>query len=147
MDIDRTRSWAPLGLAALRIMTGLLFMQHGLQKMFHFPDAGHHPEPYHLLTLAGIGGLLETFGGAAIVIGLFTRATAFLLCGEMAVAYFLFYFSAGLHLPNGLFPVVNGGDLAVLFCFVFLYLSIAGAGALSLDDYRGRRSESEHQAR
>lgn len=145
MDIDKTRSWAPLGLAALRIMTGLLFMQHGLQKMFHFPDAGHHPEPYQLLTLTGIGGVLETFGGAAVVIGLFTRPTAFLLCGEMAVAYFLFYFPAGLHMSNGVFPFINGGDLAVLFCFEFLYLSIAGAGVLSLDDYRARRSE--HQAR
>ena len=126
-------------LAVLRVMTGLLFMQHGLEKMFHFPNAGHHPEPYRLLSLFGIGGVLEVFGGLAMVTGLFTRAVAFVLAGEMAVAYFLFYFPAGLHLPRGFFPVVNGGDLAVLFCFVFLYFAAAGPGAWSLDGVRRGR--------
>ena len=128
--------YAPWGQAALRIMTGLLFMQHGLQKMFHFPDAGHHPEPFTLLSLAGIAGILETFGGLAIVLGLFTRPVAFLLAGQMAVAYFMFYFPDVADGWRGLFPVINGGEAAILFCFVFLHLMFSGPGALSLDKWR-----------
>lgn len=123
---------APHMLGLLRIMTGLLYMQHGLQKLFKFPDAGHHPGPFELFTLAGIGGVLETFGGLAIVLGVFTRPVAFMLGGQMAVAYFLIHLGNNIGRPMGFFPVVNGGDLAILFCFVFLYLSVAGPGHFSL---------------
>jgi putative oxidoreductase len=130
-----TGSPSAYGLGILRIMTGLLYMQHGLQKLFKFPDAGHHPGPFELFSLAGIGGILETFGGLAIVMGVLTRPVALVLSGQMAVAYFLFHFSNGMAMPNGFFPVVNGGDLAIMFCFVFLYLAVAGPGKFSL----GRR--------
>jgi putative oxidoreductase len=123
-------------LGLLRIITGLLFMQHGLQKLIEFPDAGHHPGPFELFTLAGVGGILETFGGLAMVLGLFTRPVAFVLSGQMAVAYFLFHFANGIAQPMGFFPVVNGGDLAILFCFVFLYFAAAGPGTFSLDQRR-----------
>lgn len=130
--------YAPWGLAALRIMAGLLFMQHGLQKMLHFPDAGHHPEAFNLLSLGGVAGVLETFGGAAIVIGLFTRPVAFVLAGEMAIAYFAFHLQALAGGWRGFFPVVNGGDAAILFCFVFLHLVFAGPGRWSVDGARRR---------
>lgn len=135
---DTLDRYAPRGLAVLRIITGLLFIQHGLQKMFHFPDAGHHPEAFTLLSLGGVAGMLETFGGAAIVLGLFTRGVAFVLAGEMAVAYFAFHLQALAGGWRGAFPVVNGGDAAILFCFVFLYLVVAGAGAWSVDSSRLR---------
>ena len=128
----------PYGLAVLRIMTALLYMQHGLQKMFHFPDAGHHPEAFNLFSLGGVGGVLETFGGLAVLLGFFTRPVAFVLSGPMAVAYFLFYFPKTFEMERGFYPVVNGGDLAVLFCFVFLFLTMAGSGAWSLDGVRSR---------
>ncbi|MFY7837107.1 MAG: DoxX family protein [Novosphingobium sp.] len=128
-DADR---YAPYMLGILRIMTGLLYMQHGLQKLFKFPGAGHHPGPFELFTLAGIGGVLETFGGLAIVLGVFTRPVAFVLSGQMAVAYFLIHLGSNVGKPMGIFPVVNGGDLAILFCFVFLYFSVAGPGHFSL---------------
>jgi putative oxidoreductase len=133
---DTLDRYAPQGLAVLRIITGLLFMQHGLQKMFHFPDAGHHPEPFVILSIAGIAGVLETFGGAAIVLGLFTRGVAFVLAGEMAVAYFAFHLQALAGGWRGFFPVINGGDSAILFCFVFLDLVFAGPGAWSADSLR-----------
>ena len=112
---------APLVLGLLRIMTGLLYMQHGLQKLFKFPDAGHHPGPIELFSLAGVGGVLETFGGLAIVLGLFTRPVAFVLSGQMAVAYFLIHLGSNIGKPMGFLPLVNGGGLANLFCLVFLY--------------------------
>ncbi|SLK08961.1 DoxX family protein [Novosphingobium mathurense] len=133
MREDRFVRYAPQILGILRIMTALLYMQHGLQKLFKFPDAGHHPEPFQILTLAGIAGILETFGGLSVLLGLFMRPVAFVLCGQMAVAYFLVHLGNNLGRPNGIFPVVNGGDLAILFCFVFLYLFIAGPGAFSID--------------
>lgn len=138
MPIRSLESRAPQVLGLLRIMAGLLFMQHGLQKLIEFPDAGHHPGPFELFTLAGVGGILETFGGLAVVLGLFTRPVAFVLSGQMAVAYFLFHFANGIAQPMGFFPVVNGGDLAILFCFVFLYFSVAGPGAFSVDQGRVR---------
>lgn len=125
--------YAPAVLGLLRIMAGLLYMQHGLQKLFKFPDTGHHPEPFDLFTLAGVGGILETFGGLAIMLGPFTRPVAFVLSGQMAVAYFLVHLGNGLRMPRGFFPVINGGDLAILFCFVFLYFAAAGPGRFSLD--------------
>lgn len=125
--------FVPHALALLRVMTGLLFMQHGLQKLIKFPNAGHHPEAFNLFSLAGVGGVLETFGGLAIVLGLFTRPVAFVLSGQMAVAYFAFHLANGIARPMGFFPVVNGGELAIMFCFVFLYFAAAGGGRFSLD--------------
>jgi putative oxidoreductase len=131
MDIDRMSTvWAPRVLAILRIMTALLFMEHGTQKLLGFP-ASPNPGPA-LLSLSGIAGVLELFGGALVALGLFTRPVAFVLSGEMAFAYFI------AHAPRSFFPVLNGGDAAILYCFVFLYLAVVGAGAWSLDEMRAR---------
>lgn len=122
-----TRSeWAPRALAALRIIAGLLFLAHGLVKLFGFPD-GAAPGQQPLFTLLGVGAVLELVGGPLLVVGLFTRPTAFIMSGMMAVGYFLF------HAPASFYPVLNGGDASILFSFIFLYLSVAGAGAWSLD--------------
>jgi putative oxidoreductase len=129
---DGLGSYAPHALGVLRIVTALLFMQHGFQKLFAFPDAGHHPGPFVLFSLAGIGGILEAFGGLAILLGVWTRPIAFILSGQMAVAYWLFHFVGGLSQPRGYFPVVNGGDAAILYCFVFLFLVFAGPGRFTL---------------
>ncbi|MDT7952209.1 MAG: DoxX family protein [Acetobacteraceae bacterium] len=118
--------WAPRILAALRVITGLLFVEHGTQKLFAFPVAPAFPLPLPF-SLLWIGAILETVGGLFVAVGLFTRPVAVLLSGEMAVAYFLF------HAPRGFFPVVNGGDSAILYCFIFLYLAAAGPGAGSFD--------------
>lgn len=115
-----------MALAGLRIITGLMFMQHGTQKIFSFPAEARGP--FELMSQMGIGGVLELVGGALIVIGLFTRPVAFLMSGMMAVAYFQFH-----AIPGGLFPMVNGGELAALYCWVFLYLVFAGPGAFSVD--------------
>ena len=115
-----------LMLSVLRIVAGLLFLEHGTQKMLHFPPeaAGHYPV---LATLAGLSGLIELIGGALIMVGLFTRVAAFICSGEMAVAYFM------VHAHAGLYPIANKGELAVLYCFVFLYLVFAGGGSFGLD--------------
>lgn len=133
MRKDRFVRYAPPILGILGIMTALLYMQHGLQKLFKFPDADHYPEPFQILTLAGIAGILEAFGGLSVLLGLFTGPVAFVPCGQMAVAYFLVHLGNNLDQPHGIFAVVNGGDLAILSCFVFLYPSIAGPGAFSID--------------
>jgi putative oxidoreductase len=122
--------WAPRMLSILRIMTALLFMEHGAQKLLGFP-ASPNPGPA-LLSLFGFAGVLELFGGALVALGLFTRPVAFVLSGEMAFAYFIG------HAPQGFFPVLNGGDAAILYCFVFLYLAVVGAGVWSLDAMRDR---------
>lgn len=116
--------WSPVLLSLLRIVTALLFMQHGAQKLFGFPGGGHTVE---LMSLMGLAGVLEFFGGLLVLLGLFTRPVAFILSGEMAFAYFM------VHAHANFWPVINGGDLAVLFCFTFLYLSAAGGGTVSLD--------------
>lgn len=118
--------WAPRALAALRIVAGLLFLAHGLVKLWGFPE-GALPGAQPLLSLFGIGAMLELVGGVLLILGLFTRPTAFLVSGEMAVGYFMF------HMPASPFPAVNGGDAAILFAFIFLYLFTAGPGAWSLD--------------
>ena len=123
-----TTQWAPRMLSILRIVSALIFMAHGTQKILGFPASAMRPE---LLSLSGIAGLLELVGGALLLVGLFSRPVAFLLSGEMAVAYFI------AHAPKSPFPALNGGDAAILFCFVFLYLAAAGAGPWSLD--AGRR--------
>lgn len=118
--------WAPRALAVLRVIAGLLFIEHGMQKLFAFPAAPPFPMPaaFALLWFAAV---LEVLGGLLIVLGLFTRPVAFILSGEMAVAYFM------AHAPRGFFPVLNGGEGAILYCFIFLYLAAAGPGAWSLD--------------
>ena len=123
-------SWtrfAPVLLSILRIVAGFLFMQHGAQKLFGFPGAGGHAT-VQLFSLFGLAGVLEFFGGGLVLIGLFTRPIAFLLSGEMACAYFMVHFKM-----NHVWPILNHGGEAVLFCFLFLYLSAAGAGPWSLD--------------
>lgn len=123
--------WQSEALAILRIVTGLTFMAHGVIKLFGFPE-GATPGQQEIMSLMGLAGILETVGGALIIVGLFTRPTAFILSGMMAVAYFK------AHFPQGPYPAVNGGDAAILFCFVFLYLVTSGPGAWSLDGAKKR---------
>jgi len=118
--------WQPQLLSVLRIVTGLLFLEHGTAKILHFP----HLAMFDGLKLASIGGFtgsLELVGGALVTIGLFTRYAAFILSGEMAVAYWM------VHAKTSFFPIQNMGDPAILYCFVFLYLAAAGAGPWSID--------------
>ena len=124
-------SWAGRLLSILRIVAALLFMAHGTQKLFAWP-VGEPQSTVPLFSLMGLAGLLETFGGLLLALGLFTRPVAFVLAGEMAVAYFM------AHAPRGFWPILNGGELPVLFCFLFLYLAAAGGGSWSLDDRRAR---------
>lgn len=113
-------------LSVLRIVVALLYIEHGTQKLFGFPPP---PQPMHiaLASLMGVAGILETVGGIGLLLGLFTRPIAFLLAGEMAIAYFK------VHFQRGLFPINNMGELAILYCFIYLYLMFAGAGPWSLD--------------
>jgi len=128
-------TWEPRMLSILRIMVGLLYMEHGLAKIVGFPLQPNH-RAYELFTLnPGIQGLLELVGGLLLAFGLFTRPVAFILAGNMAVAYFM------AHAPRGFFPLLNSGELAIVYCFVFLYLWIAGAGEWSLDRLRSPTSE------
>ncbi len=120
-------------LGVLRIVTGLLFMQHGAQKLFGVLGGDAVP----LASMMGLAGVLEFFGGLLIVVGLFTRVVAFILAGEMAVAYFM------AHLPQGFWPIENFGELAMLYCFVFLYFAAAGPGRFSVDGARGRTGAEE----
>ena len=121
-------AWEPFARSALRIVVGFTFSLHGLQKFLgFFGGMGGHGATAPVFSLLWTAGVLETFGGLLLVVGLFTRPVAFLLAGEMAVAYFR------THQPRGLWPIENGGELAVLYCFVFLYLSTAGPGPWSLD--------------
>jgi putative oxidoreductase len=117
--------WSPALLSVLRIVVAFLFMEHGAQKLFGVPGAADHT--VELMSLMGFAGVLEFFGGALILLGLFTRPVAFVLSGEMALAYFM------AHAPQGFWPVLNHGEAAVFYCFAFLYFSAAGAGPWSLD--------------
>jgi putative oxidoreductase len=126
-------SWEPYLRSALRIVVAFLFIAHGTQKLTGFP--GSRPA-VALLSLLGLASLLETLGGALGLLGLFTRPVAFLLAGEMAVAYLT------SHAPNGFWPLLNRGEPAVLFCFVWLYLAAAGPGPWSLDALFDRRDRS-----
>jgi putative oxidoreductase len=127
---------SPYVLSILRIITGLLFLQHGLQKYFAFPSEGPHMRP--LLYVQGIN---EIAGGVLLAGGLYTRIVAFILSGDMAFAYFI------AHFPRSFYPAVNGGDLAVLYCFVFLYIFFAGGGPWSLDRVVLKQDWADWQAR
>lgn len=126
--LTRWAAWSHQLRSVLRIVAALLFMQSGTMKLFAFP-MGIPPNggTVELMSQAGVGGILEVFGGVLLVLGLFTRPVAFILAGEMAVAYFQF------HYPQGFWPIMNGGTNAVLYCFTWLYFSAAGAGPWSLD--------------
>lgn len=127
-------SWRPRALAVLRIVTAYLFMAHGTAKLFGMPHVAMF-DGLKLMSLPGLAGVLEVVGGALLLIGLLTRPVAFILCGFMAVAYFMAHASQG----NVLLPLLNGGELAVLYCFVFLYFVFSGAGAWSVDAALKRR--------
>ena len=131
MELPWLSRWQPQLLALLRIMTGLLFLAHPVQKFLAFPA----PFPFQPLPpLFAAAGVVETVAGILIVIGLFTRLAAFIASGEMAVAYFM------VHLRMGFWPIANKGEAAVLFCFIFLYLAAAGAGPWSIDEARLRNA-------
>lgn len=117
--------WAPRVLSIVRVVAALIFMAHGTQKLFGFPPSPN-PGPA-AFTLYWFAGLLEVVGGPLLILGLFTRPVAFLLSGEMAIAY---WYS---HAPRNIYPLLNGGDASILYCFLFLYLAVAGGGAWSLD--------------
>jgi putative oxidoreductase len=131
MNAVALEAWSPRLLSVLRIMAALLFIEHGAMKLFHFPAAQPGvPEP--LPTILAAAAVIELVGGGLILFGLFTRVAAFICSGEMAAGYFLF------HAKQGFWPGLNGGDAAILFCFVFLYLVFAGPGPISLDALRRR---------
>ncbi|HEX7053101.1 MAG TPA: DoxX family protein [Burkholderiales bacterium] len=123
-----TDAWSPRLLSILRIVSGFIFLLHGAQKLLGFPAP--FPMPVTLFSMIGVAGLLELFGGALVMIGLFSRPVAFILSGEMAFAYFIG------HAPKAFWPVLNGGDAAILYCFVFLYIAAAGPGPWSVDRWR-----------
>jgi len=131
--VAKWKSWAPYLLSVLRIFAALMFIQFGTMKLFAFP-VGMPPDggTAKLMSQIGIGGVLEVFGGGLILLGLFTRPVAFVLAGEMAVAYFQFHF------PQSFWTVVNMGTPAALYCFLMIYFSAAGAGPWSLDAKRGK---------
>jgi putative oxidoreductase len=131
MDFTFLSRWEPQLLAVLRIVTALLFLEHGIMKLFHFP-APQIPGPLPPLLMAA--AVIELVTGVLMLFGLFTRLAAFVASGEMAIAYFIGHF------PKSFWPGINQGDAAILFCFVFLYIAAAGAGAWSIDSARMRRA-------
>jgi putative oxidoreductase len=131
MDFTFLSRWEPQLLAVLRIVTALLFLEHGMMKLFHFP-APQIPGPLPPLLMAA--AVIELVTGVLMLFGLFTRLAAFVASGEMAIAYFIGHF------PKSFWPGINQGDAAILFCFVFLYIAAAGAGAWSIDSARMRRA-------
>lgn len=138
MNLEALNRYQPQALSVLRIVTALCFMAHGTQKMFGFPASGGGGG-FELFSLMGLAAVLEVFGGLAILLGAFTRPVAFVLAGQMAYAFWF------VHVPmmgqGNIIPVANGGDGAVLFCFIFLYLVFAGPGAWSVDEMlKSRRS-------
>ena len=129
---NQVNGWSSRALAALRIVAGLLFLAHGVIKVFGFP-AKAEPGQQELLSLFGIGGVIELITGLLLILGLFTRPAAFIASGQMAVAYWMFHF------PSSPYPAVNGGDAAILYCFIFLYIFTAGPGAWSIDNRTAKR--------
>jgi len=128
---DFFQVWSPRLLSVLRIVTAFLFLMHGTAKLFQIPHQAMF-DNLQLMSLMGLQGVLEAGGGLLLLVGLFSRPVAFILSGDMAVAYFM------AHGPKSWLPILNGGDLAVLFCFVFLYLWAAGPGPWSIDAARRR---------
>ncbi len=129
--------WASLGpylKSVLRIVAAFMYLQHGLSKLFAFPvGIPPHGGTVELLSQAGASGILEALGGALLLLGLFTRPVAFILSGEMAVAFFQ------VHYPRGFWTIINGGELAVVYCFLWLYFSAVGGGPWSIDALRGKK--------
>ena len=134
--------WSPYLLSVLRIIAAFTFISHGTQKLLAFPVLEPR-DPVPLLSMYGLAGVLESVGGLLLLLGLFTRPVAFLLAGHMAFAYFI------AHAPRGFWPLLNGGEVAVLFCFIWLYLAAAGPGRWSLDALwsRGLEDAAERQSR
>lgn len=130
---DAWSRYAPHMLSIVRIMVALLFFEHGLSKLFGFPQAVPPPS---LFSLSWFAGVIELVGGALLLVGLFSRTSAFIMSGEMAFAYFI------SHAPRDFFPINNRGDAAILYCFIFLYIAFAGGGAWSLDALLARRKSS-----
>ena len=126
---SRLQPFAPYALALLRIAAALIFLMHGSQKVLGWPAPPASGMPA-VLSLYWIGGIMELVGGVLLVLGLFTRPVAFLVSGEMAYAYWF------MHAPRNVYPLLNGGDAAILYCFVFFYLVFAGPGAWALDNRR-----------
>lgn len=124
-------TWSPRLLSVLRIVAALLFMEHGLMKLFHFPIA-QAGVPASLPPMLIAAAVIEIVAGTLLTLGLFTRVAAFVASGEMAIAYFIG------HLPSGFWPGVNGGSEAILYCFIFLYMAAAGGGEWSIDAVRSR---------
>ena len=122
--------WSPRLLSVIRIIAGLMFMQHGLAKYFGFPAP--FPVAVQAASLLGVAGVIEIVAGALIAVGLFARLAAFIASGEMAIAYFMFHF------PKGFFPLANGGALAIFYCFFFLYIALQVPGPWSIDGARSR---------
>ena len=124
--METLTAWTPRALSVLRIITGLMFIQHGMAKLLGFPVVAQFANlsPFSLL---GAAGFIELIGGALLIIGFLTQPVAFIISGEMAVGYFM------AHAPKSFFPLINGGTLAIMFCFTCLYLSTAGAGPWSVD--------------
>ncbi|PWG01563.1 DoxX family protein [Sphingosinicella humi] len=133
MNATSLSSWAPRALSLLRIVTGLIFVEHGTQKFLGFPGGDFAGSGLALDNMGAYAGIVELVVGALIALGLFTRPAAFIASGTMAVAYWY------AHAPQNPFPVNNGGDAAILYCFVFLYFVFSGAGPWSLDALRGHR--------
>ncbi len=125
--------WAPRVLSILRIVAAILFFEHGTAKLLGFPVTDRSPE---FLSLGWIAGALEVIGGPLLILGLFTRPVAFILAGQMAFAYWL------AHAPQSIYPLLNNGDAAILFCFIFLYLVFAGPGPWSVDAWREGRARA-----
>ena len=124
-------AWAPRVLSILRIVAALIFLTHGMQKLFGFPHGDTPIKQPELFTQLFFAGVIELVGGILVLLGAFTRVAAFIMSGEMAFAYWL------AHAPRALYPALNGGDAAILYCFVFLYLVFAGPGPWSVDAARG----------
>jgi putative oxidoreductase len=123
-------AWTPRVLSIVRIVVALMFLEHGTQKFLDFPPSPNPGPP--LFSLIGVQGAIEIVGGCLLAAGFFTRCVAFVLSGDMAVAYFM------SHAPRSFFPALNGGDAAILYCFIFLYLAFAGGGPWSVDAAMGR---------
>lgn len=130
MNTQILEDWSPRVLSVLRIVTAVLFLEHGLQKLFGFPPRPEGAPGPEIVSFLGAAGVMEIIGGGLLVLGLFTRPVAFIVAGEMAVAYWM------AHAPKSFFPALNGGDAAILYCFIFLYIFFAGPGPWSMDAKR-----------